>query len=100
MEDLGILNPVTEADLFALHYVFIPRINNHLHQFKEAWNRHPLRTEQGLSPLQLWQGRMHTAPIEWQQELLDGFRVPADYGVDNGHCFSTFDRCRRFCSLS
>ena len=38
MEDLGILNPVNEADLFALHYVFIPRINNHLHQFKEAWN--------------------------------------------------------------
>lgn len=94
MEDLGILNPISDADLFALHYVFIPRINNHLHQFKAAWNHHPLRTEHGLSPLQLWQRGMHVAPVQWQQEILEGFRVPADYGVDiNGECFSsTFDQ--------
>ena len=30
MEDLGILNPISDADLFALHYVFLPLINNSL----------------------------------------------------------------------
>jgi hypothetical protein len=27
MESQGILDPVSERDLFALHYVFLPRIN-------------------------------------------------------------------------
>ena len=54
MEDSGILNPINEADLCVLHYVFIPRINACI-QFVSAWNHHPLRTESGLSPLQLWQ---------------------------------------------
>lgn len=39
--------------------------------------------------MQLWQRGMYAAPAQWQQELLDGFRVPADYGVDNCQCFST-----------
>ena len=28
MEDLGILDPIRDPDLYALHYVFLPRINN------------------------------------------------------------------------
>lgn len=34
------------------------------------------------------------APVQWQQEILEGFRVPADYGVDiNVDSFSTtFDQ--------
>ena len=47
-----------------------------------AWNHHLLRTEHGLSPLQLWQRGMLSASPQWQQGILDGFRVPADYGID------------------
>ena len=36
MEDGGILNPDDEVDLFALHYVFIPRINVCLRQFVDG----------------------------------------------------------------
>lgn len=90
MEEMGILNPIRDADLFALHYVFIPRINNCIIQFVDAWNHHPLRTEHGLSPLQLWQRGMICASPQWQQEILHGFSVPHDYGIeDSGVCFST-----------
>lgn len=92
MESLGILDPIRDPDLYALHYVFIPRINGHLLQFMAAWNHHPMRTEHGLSPLQLWQRGMLSASPQWQHEILDGFRVPADYGIDFGpHFSSTFD---------
>jgi len=54
MEDEGLLDPVDEVDLFALHFVFLPRINQQLLSFKEAYCRHKLRTEQNHTPLQLW----------------------------------------------
>lgn len=92
MEDLGIIDPNSDADLFALHYVFIPRINAQLLQFMNAWNHHPLRTEHGLSPLQLWQQGILLATPRWQQEVLHGFSVQTDYGVDeDGHFSNSFD---------
>ena len=54
MEDEGLLDPVDEVDLFALHFVFIPRINRQLESFKAAYCRHRLRTEHNRTPLQLW----------------------------------------------
>ena len=54
MEDEGLLDPVDEVDLFSLHFVFIPRINQQLGSFKSAYSRHRLRTEHNSSPLQLW----------------------------------------------
>ena len=87
MEDLGILDPDRDNDLFALHYVFIPRINIQLLQFMEAWNHHPLRTEHGLSPLQLWHRGMLSASPRWQQEIADGFCVPPDYGIEESEYF-------------
>ena len=67
MEDLGILDPDRDNDLFALHYVFIPRINIQLLQFMEAWNHHP---EHGLSPLQLWHRGMLSASPRCNKKLL------------------------------
>lgn len=93
MEEMGILDPDRDADLFALHYVFIPRINIQLLQFKEAWNHHPIRTEHGLSPLQLWHRGMLSASPRWQQEIMEGFNVPADYGIEDGDDFvNSFDQ--------
>lgn len=54
MESCGILEPSNELHLFALHYVFLPRINRNLQIFKEAYNSAPLSTERGSSPIQLW----------------------------------------------
>ena len=65
MEGINILDPVNETHLFCLHYVYLPRINNHLQQWKDAWINHPLRTANNLSPIQLWTEGM------WQQQRDD-----------------------------
>ena len=44
MEAIGVLNPADESDLFVLHSVFLPRINNALHEFALACNLHPMQT--------------------------------------------------------
>lgn len=54
LEDNRLLCPNDELDLFALHYVFLPRINAHLDTFSQAYSRHRLRTETNYSPVQLW----------------------------------------------
>ena len=53
-EDKGILDSTNPADLFCLHYVYIPRINACLTSFRNAWNHHGLSSEHNQSPLQLF----------------------------------------------
>lgn len=54
MEDLQILDVSDDTHLFALEYVFLPRINASLEKFMLAWNNHPLSSEGSLTPNQLW----------------------------------------------
>ena len=54
MENSGLLDLSNEAHIFALHYVFLPRINKNLDLFREAYNTAPLSTERSNSPTQLW----------------------------------------------
>ena len=54
LETLGMLDCDNEIHLFCLHFIFIPRINRHLKTWKEAWAKHPMRSEHNLSPEQLW----------------------------------------------
>ena len=54
MEDMKIVSIDDEIQLFCLHYVYLPRINDALHQFMHAWNSHPLSSEANLTPMQLW----------------------------------------------
>ena len=50
-ENIGVLDPVNEKHLFALHYVYLPLIKRTLKQFMETWNSHPMRTCGNMSPL-------------------------------------------------
>ena len=54
LEDCGYLDPSDEADLFALHTVFLPNIRQQVALFKEGWNNHRMRTARGRTPLQQW----------------------------------------------
>ena len=54
MEHNNLLNPIDDLHLFALHYVYIPRINRALDQFMLSWNNHGVRTERGRTPNQLF----------------------------------------------
>ena len=58
MEDNQLLDPANDIHLFSLHYVFIPRINEHLLEWKQAWMLHPLSSAHNQSPYQLWTSGM------------------------------------------
>ena len=75
MEATGILDPVSEVDLFVLHCVFLPRINKVLTEFCRAWNLHPVQTARNWSPHQI----MLNSMIQ-EDNILD--TVCSDYGID------------------
>lgn len=54
LEDMDLLNHNNPTDLFALHYIFLPRINRALDIFRETYSHHRLRTAGNCSPYQLW----------------------------------------------
>lgn len=82
LEELDLLNVDSNVDLFRLQFVFLPRINAQLGQFASAWNNHSIRTDNGLSPLQLWTRGLLSAAPTFQAEILDGMTVNDDYGVE------------------
>ncbi len=54
------LDPNSECDLFALHYVFLSRIQRQLDIFRDAYSHHRIRGQHNRSPNQLWiQGMAH-----------------------------------------
>lgn len=73
LEQMGALNCENVADIFALHFIFVPRINHSLKLFQNAWNSHPLSTENNKSPLQLYHGHsMETLFDETVNPLIYG----------------------------
>ena len=54
------LNPNDDIHLWCLHYTFLPLINRHLTNWKNAWIHHPLRTERNSTPMQLWIRGLHS----------------------------------------
>ena len=65
MENCGILDPADEVHLFALHYVYVPRLQRNLDLFTVGHNRGPLSTEHNASPEQLFiQGMLLVAGSE------------------------------------
>lgn len=79
MEDRGILNADDEVDIWCLRFVFINEINTSLFRWKEAWIRHPLRTEHNNSPLQLWINGMRWDHIAVSQPEYTNWDA---YGID------------------
>lgn len=53
IEDNGILDPLNDRHLAALHYTFIGKINEKLKFWKEAWAHHRIRTAKS-SLIALW----------------------------------------------
>ena len=63
-------------------HIFLLRINAQLVQFVNAWNRHSLRTENGLTPSQLSNtGGLLSASTQFQNEIASGLAVSNEYGV-------------------
>ena len=82
LEHQDMLDPVNEFHLFALQYVFLPRINSALQRFAQGWNSHGIRTEHGLSPNQLFTRGMLQLR-ESNYTALDFFdHIDDSYGLD------------------
>ena len=58
LENLELLDPSSELDLFSLHYVSVSKINKHLNIWKDGWVNHKLSSEAQYTPLQLFISRM------------------------------------------
>ena len=93
LEETGQLDISDDTHLWALQYVYQPRIQRALNHFQQAWNNHRLRTEAGRSPRQLFvrgileqlgQGQrgiddlVYEPPLEPQPEDLENYGVDLD----------------------
>lgn len=85
LERSGVLDVLDEKCLFALHVVFIPRINRALNEFAADWNNHPLSTEGNRSPLSVWHTGVMTMINSGYSaiESLLNDNEWNDYGVDD-----------------
>ncbi|CAB4024078.1 uncharacterized protein LOC110247927 [Paramuricea clavata] len=87
LESLDLLDPLIEVHLFALHYVFKPRINRALTLFATQWNNHPLSTEGNRSPYQVWvQGFYEFANSNYEtvRDVVNPETLDVDsYGIDD-----------------
>ena len=53
LESFGLLDPLNELHLFALHCVYQPQIKRSIKKFVLQWNHHGLSSERCQTPLQL-----------------------------------------------
>ena len=82
MESEGILQPDNEMHLFALHFVFLPRINAAVVQ----WNNHSIRKTGGFSSRQLYVNGIidvHDRNYSAVQNIYDPDQGNAMFGVDD-----------------
>ena len=71
MEDNELLDPFNEIDKAALHYIFIPLINNKLDAWRHAWSKHRIRTIK-TSTIHLWvSGQISPTDKLTEDEVLD-----------------------------
>lgn len=54
LEDSQQIDLSNETHIFALHYVYVPRINRHLETWKSGYNHHTIRTAGSRTPMQLY----------------------------------------------
>ena len=87
LEQCQALDILAESHLFALHYVFLPRINQTFTELSQSWNNHPMRTEGNRSPRQLWHSGMCAAVNSRYSAIESAFDDTLDlenYGVEDG----------------
>ena len=75
--------------LYALEYVFLPRLNRAIGLFVEGWNNHGIRTEQHPSPQQLFTQGVLCLQHSGLVSLDFMENVDTSYGVDNNGPTST-----------
>ncbi|CAC5405336.1 uncharacterized protein LOC134706405 [Mytilus trossulus] len=91
MENIEVLNSNIELHLYALHFVYRPRIEKSCAEFVVQWNNHSLRTENNMSPMQIWYSlggysmgdRMTEVVVDIQQYGIDWEAPHAALNLNN-----------------
>uniref|UniRef100_A0A1X7VWR9 Integrase core domain-containing protein n=1 Tax=Amphimedon queenslandica TaxID=400682 RepID=A0A1X7VWR9_AMPQE len=73
MEAVEVLDPDDEVNLFVLHCLYLPRINNSIEEFCKALKKHPLRIEHCWSPYKIWTNSVLRDEIDHEIPDLDSF---------------------------
>ena len=85
LESSQVLDRLNEDHLFALHYVFLPRINRAIEEFVSGWNNHPLSSAGNRSPLSVWYSGV-TSSINSHYSAMESIIQGQDwsaYGIDD-----------------
>ena len=102
-EDSGVLDPDDNDNIWCLHYVFLPIINRHLSQWKNAWIHHPMSSEKNKSPIQLWIHGLQTVVWGSNSAEDDVFQVNLNISVcveGGGALPNHFYDCIIYCGRS
>lgn len=75
LENNELLDSLNEVELFALHYVYLPRINASFAELQWQWNHHGIRTANHKTPLALWHTNVANIPD-------DAVINEESYGID------------------
>lgn len=85
LEAEHILNIENEKHIFALHFVFIPKIQASLQIFLNQWNNHKLSSENGKTPNQLFLKGVLQQYHSESSAIKDLFNeIDDDFGIDWG----------------
>ena len=94
MEDEGILDPLDDVHLVALHHVYRAKIQEKLDIWKKAWSQHRMRTRRS-SPIRMWVAGQLQNPVglELRSELIPHYGVEGfiTEGSDDGSGRPIFD---------
>ncbi len=86
LEARQLLDPDNDNDLFVLHCIFLPLIEQQLQSFSEAWNLHSVRTERHWTPRKMWVNGMIAADNRDQtavQDVIEGYEGNIEeFGVE------------------
>ena len=82
LEEQSLLDPLDELTLWALHYVYIPRINRSLTQFCNSWNNHSIRTALHKTPQQLFTAGCLLLEHSNMEAFDLNDSVDEEYGID------------------
>ncbi len=83
LEQQDLLNPLDNLNLWALHFVYLPRINRSLTEFIHSWNHHPIRTACHKTPQQLFTAGCLMLQASNMGALDFADQVGNTYGVDS-----------------
>lgn len=78
LEENALLDSLNEVHLFCLHFVYLPRINSSLAEFRNQWNYHGIRTCSHQTPIAMWQTNMITLSDDSPLINIDSYGIDYD----------------------